>query len=209
MKKTKYVATFTSGLLATKPADSEIFARFIAAKEREAAKDELDAEEMTLARLDDLEKGTTVFHRDADGRPIIWDYQIKGFLKDAWRMLAKDKDSHCAKVKAYIKMIDGGVFVTPRMIPLELPEGAKIGLCQRPLRAQTAQGERVALASSEEAPEGTKIRFTVTQVLPGLEKGLEECFEYAQFRFMGAWRNSGKGTAIIEKVDGKDEEEKE
>ena len=85
-------------------------------------------------------------------------------------------------------------------VVLNLPEGAEIGTCQRPLRAQTLQGERVALAQSEEAPKGTTIEFSVLTLAPGLEKVLAECWEYAQLRFMGAWRNSGKGTAIIEEV---------
>ena len=29
---------------------------------------------------------------------------------------------------------------------------------------------------------------------------LDECWQYAQLRFMGAWRNSGKGTATVEEV---------
>lgn len=200
MEKKTYVATFTEGLLATKPNDSEVHKSFVAAKEREAFEDELTAEEKTLAELDSLEKGKTVFHRDDDGCPIIWDYQIKGFLKEAFRAIGRDKETACAKVKAFLKVIDGNVFVSPRKIRLELPEGTELGTCQRPLRAQTMHGERVSLACSEEAPAGTKMLFTVTVLVPGLDKALEECWEYAQLRFMGAWRNSGKGTAVVEEV---------
>lgn len=200
MKKYRYVATFTEGLLATKPNDAEVHETYVAAKERDAIADELTVEEKTLAKLDGLEKGKTIFHRDDDGCPIIWDYQVKGFLKEAFRSLSRDKESACAKVKAFLKVIDGNVFVGPRKIRLELPDGAALGTCQRPLRAQTMQGERVALASSEEAPAGTKIRFEVTVLMPGLEKALDECWDYARFRFMGAWRNSGKGTAVVEQV---------
>lgn len=201
MNTTKYRATFTEGLLATKPNDEAVHETFIAAKRAEGAQqDELDAEARTMAEIDRLEKGTTVFHRDEDGRPIIWDYQIKGFLKDAIKALRRDPKSACAELKAYKGVIDGSVFVKPRQIVLNLPEGAEIGTCQRPLRAQTLQGERVALAQSEEAPKGTTIEFSVLTLAPGLEKVLAECWEYAQLRFMGAWRNSGKGTAIIEEV---------
>lgn len=131
---------------------------------------------------------------------MVWDYQIKGFLKDAIKALRRDPKSACAALKNYKGVIDGSVFVKPRQIVLNLPEGAKLGTCQRPLRAQTMQGERVALAQSEEAPAGTTMEFTVLTIAPGLEKVLDECFEYAQLRFMGAWRNSGKGTAVVEKV---------
>jgi len=201
MTTKKYRATFTEGLLATKPNDEAVHETYIAAKREEgAAADELDAEKRTLAEIERLEKGTTVFHRDADGRPIVWDYQVKGFLKDAIKALRRDPKSACAALKNYKGVIDGSVFIKPRQIVLNLPDGAEIGTCQRPLRAQTMQGERVALASSEEAPAGTVIEFEVLTLAPGIEKALEECWAYAELRFMGAWRNSGKGTAKIEEV---------
>lgn len=201
MKTTKYRATFTECLLATKPNDEMVHETYIAAKrEKGIAKDELDAETRTLNEIERLEKGCTVFHRMKDGTPMVWDYQIKGFLKDAIKALRRDPDSACSKLKNYKGVIDGSVFVKPRMIPLQLPEGATLGTCQRPLRAQTMQGERVALTQSEEAPTGTVIEFSVLTLAPGIDKALAECWEYAQLRFMGAWRNSGKGTAIVKEV---------
>lgn len=201
MKTTKYRATFTEGLLATKPNDEAVHETYIAAKREEGiSKDELDAETRTLNEIERLEKGCTVFHRMEDGTPMVWDYQIKGFLKDAIKALRRDPKSACAGLKNYKGVIDGSVFVKPRQIPLQLPEGAALGTCQRPLRAQTMQGERVALAQSEEAPAGTVIEFSVLTLAPGLDKALAECWEYAALRFMGAWRNSGKGTAIVEEV---------
>lgn len=200
METKHYRATFTEGLLATKPNDAEIHSRFVAGKEREASQDEIDAELRALEEVEDLEKGTTIFHRDEEGDPILWNYQIKGFLKEAFRALTRDKSNACAKVPAYIKVIDGCVFVTPRKIKLRLPAGTQLGSCQRPLRAQTMRGERVALACSEEAPAGTTMEFDVKVLAPGLDKALAECWEYAQLRFMGAWRNSGKGTAVVEEI---------
>lgn len=200
METKNYRATFTEGLLATKPNDEEIHKTFVAAKEREASEDELTAEQRALAEVDALEKGKTIFHRDDAGCPIIWDYQIKGFLKEAFKALRRDPKSAAAAVKNYKGIIDGSVFVKPRKIRLVLPDGATLGTCQRPLRAQTMQGERVALASSEEAPAGTTMEFSVVTMCPGLGKALDECWAYAQLRFMGAWRNSGKGTAVIEEV---------
>ena len=47
------------------------------------------------------------------------------------------------KLSAYKKVIDGLIFPQPRMIPIKV--NGKIGDCQRPLRAQTAQGERVRM----------------------------------------------------------------
>ena len=178
MTTTRYRATFTEGLLATKPNDETVHETYVAAKrEAGAAKDELDAEARAVAEIERLEKGCTVFHRDAEGRPIVWDYQIKGFLKDAIKALRRDPKSACAALKNYKGVIDGSVFVKPRQIVLRLPEGKGLGTCQRPLRAQTMQGERVALAQSEEAPAGTVIEFEVLTLAPGLEKALAECWK--------------------------------
>ena len=201
MKKTHYRATLTEGMLATKPADAAVHETYIAAK-REAGMphDELDAEERALRAVERAEKGCTVFHRDADNDPCIWDYQIKGFLKEAVAALKRDPRSACAKLKNFKKVIDGSIFVAPRTIKLVLPDGGEIGTCQRPLRAQTMQGERVAIACSEEVPAGTEFEFDVLTLCPGLDDVLDECWEYAKLRFMGAWRNSGKGTATIEEV---------
>lgn len=201
MKTKKYIATFTEGLLGTKPNDEEIHATYVAKKREEGvAQDELDAETKALAEVERLEKGTTIFHRNEKGQPIIYDYVIKGFLKDAIKALRRDPKSSCAELKNYKGVIDGSVFVKPRQIVLNLPKGASIGTCQRPLRAETAQGPRVALAQSEEAPAGTTIEFEVLTLAPGIDKALAECWEYAQLRFLGAWRNSGKGTAVIKEV---------
>jgi len=49
-------------------------------------------------------------------------------------------------------------------------------------------------------PAGTTMEFEVLTMMPGLDEALKECWDYAQLRFMGAWRNSGKGTAVIEEV---------
>ena len=201
MKTTKYKATFIEGLLATKPNDEQLHETYIAAKRAEGiAGDELDAETRALREVERLQKGTTVFHRNADGSPIVWDYQVKGFLKDAIKALKRDPDSACAKLKNYKGVIDGSVFVRPRQIVLHLPDGATVGSCQRPLRADTAQGPRVSIAQSEEAPAGTWMEFEVLTLAPGLDAALAECWQYAQLRFMGAWRNSGKGAAKVEEV---------
>lgn len=195
-----YKATFTEGVLGTNPNDADVHATYVAGKEREAAKEELDAEARALAELQDIEKGITIFLRDEENRPCVSSHVIKGFLKEAIKSLRRDPDTACAKLKNYKGVIDGSVFVEPRMIPLILPEGKELGMCSRPLRAETAQGPRVALAKSEEAPAGTTMTFSIKTLCPGLDKVLEECWEYAELRFMGAWRNSGKGTAKIEEI---------
>jgi hypothetical protein len=116
---------------------------------------------------------------------------IKGFFKDACGMLRRAPDTRSKKIVAYKKVIDGLVFVTPRKIWLDL--AGDIDVIERPLRAQTAQGERVALARSDSAPAGTTIEFTIS-VLGGVKPAaLEEWLDYGRLRGLGAWRNASWG----------------
>ena len=193
-------ATLTEGMLATNPADPEVHGTYVAAKGREAAKDELDAHARAVAELRDLEKGATVFARDAEGRPAIFNYQVKGALKESAGALKKMPGTECSALKAHKKAVDLGVFVEPRLIALELPEGGAVGRCERPLRAQTMQGERMALASSEEVPAGTRFRFRVSVTQPGLWGAVEECLAYLRWHGLGCWRNSGKGSAEVKRI---------
>ena len=111
--------------------------------------------------------------------------------------MRKVKGSECSKIKAFKKEIDGLIFPQPRKIKISIPEGKEISLCQRPLRAQTLQGERVALASSEEIPEGATCDFSITILKDDLLPMIEECLKYGELRGMGQWRNSGKGRFIV------------
>jgi hypothetical protein len=136
----------------------------------------------------------TIFMKFDDGKPYMFDYHFKGFFKDACGMLGRIKTTECSKVKAYKKCIDGLVFVSPRKVPLIFD--GEISSLQRPLRAQTPQGERIALASSETCPEGTTCQIQITILEDSLEPMIRECLEYAHLRGFGQWRNSGKGRAI-------------
>ena len=95
-------------------------------------------------------------------------------------------------MKAYKKEVDGLINVWPRKIPIEF-EG-ETGICQRPLRAQTAQGERVALASSETVPVGSAMTFEIELMNPKEDEAIvRECLNNGWRRGFGQWRNSGKG----------------
>lgn len=183
--------TFTEEVLGTASANKDIHAEYIASKAPDAAsiKEEVEA----VGAEEVFEKSMTVFPRGKDGGPIAWDYQWKGFLKDAFKSLKKIPGSECGKIKAYKQEIDGLIFVNPRQIPIVLPEGGQIGVCQRPLRASTAQGERIALASSETVPVGSTMTFDIQLLLDTHEKAVIEAFNYGKLRGFGQWRNSGAG----------------
>lgn len=143
---------------------------------------------------DELERGTTVFHRVND-QPALLNYQVLGFIKAAGQVLngkvgrgRKDGEG----VKNLRSKLASAVFVQPRVIPLRLPEGGEIEYLERPLRASTAQGERVALARSEMVPEGTTLELHL-EVLDGeiSEDVLRDLLDYGYYRGLGQWRGSG------------------
>jgi len=142
---------FSEPLLATTAGNKDVATEFILSKRPEGpAADEAES----LATTEEaLEKASTVFMRDAKGKPFIWDYQVKGFFKDAAGMLNRAVPKE-GRLKAYKKVVDGLIFVKPRRIAIEM-NGGGLTTIERPLRAQTAQGERVALARSEAVPAGS------------------------------------------------------
>lgn len=201
METIKLRITFQEKLLGTAPNNEDVYRDFIASKAPDAAsiEDEIEAIGVDAA----AEKGMTIFLKDADGNPILMDYQIKGFFKDACSMLARvgkaGKANESSKLKAYKKVIDGLIFPQPRQIVLHSPSG--IGVCQRPLRAQTPQGERVALAMSEELPAGTWCDVEILVLEEGLIPAIFEWLEYGALRGIGQWRNSGCGRFTYEVTD--------
>lgn len=211
MKKIKVKLELMEGMLGTSPNNEEIYTDFVASKAPDAASREQEIE--ALGADGYVEKGLTVFPRDEHGNPIVWDYQIKGFMKDtcsALSRLSKKNDAgkkqaanESGKLTAFKKIIDGLIFPQPRMIPIMLPDGAEITYCQRPLRAQTPKGERIGLAISEEVPAGSTLEFDVVCLDDDHVPAVLEWLDYGQLRGLGQWRNSGKGrfTYIIEGVE--------
>lgn len=196
MKKLHVKVTYIEELLGTASANPEIHSEFIASKAPDAPSRE---EEVAALGADAVEeKAMTVFPRMDDGTPFTWDYQWKGYFKDACGMLRRADGTKSAKLKAFKKEIDGLVFPQPRKIALNLPEGGEVGECQRPLRASTAQGERIALAHSETVPAGTTQEFDVVILKDTLEALVREWLEYGVLHGTGQWRNSGKGRYTCE-----------
>lgn len=200
MKEMKVRITFIEPILGTQPADPELHTRFIASKAPDHQTMAEEVEAMGAAEVE--ERSKTIFPKMEDGTPFLWDYQIKGFFKDSCGMLRRVSSSKSKKLTAYKKEIDGLVFVEPRRIPLWMPSDLDLTAtdCQRPLRAQTPQGERVALAHSEEAPAGTYIEMTITCLKDDLMPLVVEWLDYGRLRGIGQWRNSGKGRYVWEEL---------
>ena len=205
MKTLKVRLTFTEPLLGTWPANQNVAREYIASKGPDAAT--IEDEVAALGADAAADKAMTVFPRNEAGQPILYDYQVKGFFKDSCGMLGRigGKDekgkkkavNESGKLTAYKKIIDGLIFVEPRMIPVEV--NGEVGECQRPLRAQTAQGERVSLANSEEIPAGSSIELEIVMLDEKAHKeAVLEWLDYGRLRGIGQWRNSGKGRFTYE-----------
>lgn len=186
VSETKYRVTFTEDLLGTAPLNKQIYADFVMSKKAEASEDELNS----VPERD--ERGTTGFHRDEAGNPILYDYMIKGFCKDACSMLARVEGTYSKGCKAHKKKIDGLIFVYPRKLKLNF--SGEIGTLERPLRASTPQGERVALVKSEVLPAGTWFEMTLRILGDEVDEDLlKEWLDYGQMRGIGQWRNASYG----------------
>lgn len=205
IKTMRVKLTFTEMVLGSQSGDPEIARTYIASKSEDAKKIE---EEVAAIGVDGVEEKTmTIFPKMEDGTPHLWDYQIRGFFKSACSALNLAEPK--TKLPAYRSKIDKLVFVDERVIPLILPEGGEIGNLQRPLRAQTAQGERIALANSETVPAGTTIEFGITvlepeKVKPG-DKSLiyrvADWLDYGRLNGIGQWRNGSFGRFTWEFVE--------
>ena len=199
MKKIKVKLTFVEPVLGTWPSNQNIAREFIASKSPDAAT--VEDEVAALGADAVADKGMTVFPRNEKVWPVLYDYQVKGFFKDSCGMLSriggktetgkKKAVNESGKITAYKKVIDGLIFVQPRMIPIHF--NGEMTECQRPLRAQTAQGERVSLANSEQIPAGATCEFEVLLMDDSHEKAVLEWLDYGTLRGIGQWRNSGKG----------------
>ena len=208
MKNMHIMIKFVEPALGTCNSNKDIHAEYIASKAPDARSRE---EEIAALGVDAVEeKDRTIFAKDDEGRPILWNYQIKGFFKEACASLQRIKTEKCAsasarkELRAYKKVLD--CLIEPhdgrcgRQIPLILPEGTEITILQRPLRAQTAQGERIALASSEMITAGTTAEFYV-KTPDDYVPAVREWLAFGRMHGMSQWRNAGYGRFVFKVLD--------
>ncbi len=212
MKLMHFKWTFIEGLLGTSTANEDIYRDYLASKAPNLELADEEAAAIAATSVDEqFGRAMTIFPKLEDGTPFQYDYQVKGFFKDTCgalnRLTGKDPETgkkgkavnESSKMKAFKKEIDGNIFVFPRKIPIRF-EG-EIGICQRPLRAATPQGERVALAASEEIPAGATMEFWVLCMNDAHTKVVKEWMDYGILRGTGQWRNSGKGRFTYELIE--------
>lgn len=201
MKELKIRITLTDEMLGTTCADPEIHKRYIASKGPDAMT--LEEEIAAIGPDAAARNAMTVFPRMEDGTPFMWDYQLRGFFKDACSALQRCKGAEEAKesckLKAFKKIIDGCIFVEPRKILIDTHGGA-ISKCERPLRASTAQGERISLATSETVQAGSTMEASILLLSEEHEAAVKEWLNYGKFKGLLQWRNSGKGRFTWEEI---------
>jgi hypothetical protein len=155
---------------------------------------------------ENIEKGTTVFRRSKNGGLILTDHMLRGYLKEAAQAMG---DSN-GKSWGLVQKIDKWIFITDkagrpiRQLPIMRDGTGQVmtpdSTYQRPLRAQTAMGPRVTLASSEQVDPPCYVEFHVT-VLPMAESEkhkldeatLRKFFGYSQFQGIGQFRSGSFG----------------
>ena len=203
MKTMRVRLDFIDEILGTSAADPLIHRNYIASKAPDAQSIE---QEVAAIGVDDAEeKAMTVFPRNHCGEPIFWNYQIRGFFKSACSALRTIDGTKSSKLKAYKKQIDLRIFVFPQAYDPSLREiiihtEKPIGSCQRPLRASTAQGERIELASSEMIAPGAWCEFDIMMLNDSDEALVKEWLDYGRLNGLGQWRNSGKGAFIWKEI---------
>lgn len=194
MKELRVKITFIESVLGTMTGDKDVYRSFIGSKAPDAST--IEEEVAAIGTEAVVEKGKTYFPRTKEGKPFIYNYQIRGFLKSACGAMSKVPNTACSKIKAYKKKIDQFIFVKDRENVIETSE--PLTECQRPLRCQTMQGERVSIAISEEIAAGATCEFTIQCLLDEDVKAVEEMLSYGRFNGFLQWRNSSHGTFTYE-----------
>lgn len=203
MEKRTYKLTGITPMLGSQPANPDVRTAYIAAK----APLDVNAEEAEY--LPDIEEQSlTVFLRDpANGSLMLLDYMVKAFFKSSLEALKAQNGIKAARGK-----VDKWLFVSPRKVDI-LRNGKPVieedSVFERPLRAQTMQGERVALRASEQIDDPWTIEFTVT-LLPNEKtkvsanvtwEDVETALDYGEVSGIGQFRNGGWGRFTWERVD--------
>jgi len=208
-------AEFITPFLATASGNPELQEEFIAAKvhdyKGEITPDEKAAkmvEEIAAVPVEEqISKGSTVFQRDKTGLHV-WDYTWRGFFKECVSQMIELGEVKKLNPWNYKKACDGALYVNPRRVYLFDKNGKLIdkphGTLQRPLRATTLRGDRVALARSEFVEEGSYCEFEVVlfesqsnkdyaawrELTPEL---IKQCLDMGNYKGSGQWRSGGYG----------------
>jgi hypothetical protein len=146
------------------------------------------------------ERGWTGFHQDDEGVAFLYNYHVRGFLAESARRQNPLVVGNTTYKQAQDK-IKGYVFVLDRYIYL----GRVDGVVERPLRAMTAMGPRIALARSDYIEAGKELTFHVA-ILGNVFKEehhvpiLRQLLAYGELQGLGQWRTGGHGQFVTQEI---------
>lgn len=188
-KELKVRITLTEDMLGTVPKDPDTYKKFIESKKPSSIDDD---ESETVPEGQANETG---FHTDEKGHVFVMDYLFKGFMKAALKTLKKIGDTDASAITQNMRMVNEYINVLPRKLYLNLPENGAVAGLSRPLRANTAQGERVTLVSSDTVPAGTTIDVVIRffEVDDLNIHVIKDILDYGSIKGLGQWRNASYG----------------
>ncbi len=191
---------FQERLLGSSPTSASVYQDFCATRALKHGVTPADDEEEALPNSDG--GALTGFPRDAQGL-FLYDYQLRGFLKEAARALRlKVPGKQKAEVNLTDSLVHQFVHVFPRRLYLTR-DGVRIkepdGVLERPLRAMTMQGPRVTLAASEYVDDGCEIEAKVFIMAgPITPEIVRQLIPYGQLVGLGQWRSGSNGRFTAE-----------
>lgn len=206
---------FQTSILGSASSNPDIYRDYIASKAPPGT--ETDSEVDLLPTSEQPKERPTVFRvkKDLAGveHPILLGYMIKGFFTEACKQLRDcGEPTFSAELTSFKKDIAGKLDICPYPLGEEFPESERddkrsilihydgeIGYNQRPLRADTPQGTRVALTSSQEIGPGAWVEFEIVVLGSRIsENVLREWLTYGEIKGAGQWRNGGHGKFTFE-----------
>lgn len=196
VQELKVKINFIQPILGSMPADEELYTKYIAEK---APADWLKDEEVEEHQEKEYDRNVTVFPQDEKGI-FLYNYHVKGFLKNAGNVLKEQ-----LKIKNLRNKLDDYLFIKERKIYLIRNDRVieeEDEVLERPLRAMTMQGERIALTASEMINPPAQAEFTI-QLVEHKEitmNTIRELLDYGKLQGIGQWRNGGYGQFEWEEI---------
>ena len=163
---------------------------------------------------DDEHPEKMLFHRE-EGEPCLPSYNVKGFFKEACRVLRKTSGTSSDvrityvnqegdRIRANIfRVIDSMISVRPRHLIMNLPNNhPALSVIDRKVTMTSTGGRRHATIQWETAPIGTQITFEVECMVPEHLEVVIEWLDSGEYHGLGPARNSGMGRFSYEILDG-------
>ena len=179
----------TEPLLGVVPKNPDVYKTWIESKQVKGDEGEPEYTE---------ERSWTGFHVDKDKGLYIMDYHIKGYFKEVAAIMPetlglKKKSGDLMSEQMIKHRLDNWLFIEPRRIYLGKQEPD--GYIERPLRAETLRGKRIALARSDYV-EGVTLQFTVVILnsSPIKFEQIRTWLAYGEKKGLGQFRTGGYGT---------------